>query len=276
MDLAQQTPAEIDTVLGQLWDREQTLRFRLRSTRDYLKREQVRSPGGRLAADYEGQVAKLEADVADVRAQAEPLEAEFSRRGGWLRYFLVPGDSGHVHRGTYCQTCFPTTQFAWLPELSDCDEDAMIVEFGEKACTVCFPGAPTNPAYHGPGRRDAAAKAEREAEKAAREAAKATKAARIAERNAKATAKAAETAAAKAAGTHKLSPSEKRDAAIGRISETGQAGDWDGVLAAIQEAKALGKTDRWQAALRNVEAVVKTEDKGGFIQSLINLGWANS
>ena len=46
-----------------------------------------------------------------------------------------------------CTTCFPTTQYGWLVNLADCDEDAMIEEWGEMACTVCFPTAPTNPNY---------------------------------------------------------------------------------------------------------------------------------
>ena len=67
-----------------------------------------------------------------------------------------------------CSTCFPTTEYAWLVELADCDEDAMIVDYGEKACTVCFPGAPANPHFNGPGRRDREALAARQAEKDAR------------------------------------------------------------------------------------------------------------
>ena len=48
----------------------------------------------------------------------------------------------------------------------------MIAEFGEKACTVCFPAAPANPHFNGPGRRDREALAARQAEKDARQAAK--------------------------------------------------------------------------------------------------------
>jgi hypothetical protein len=93
----------------------------------------------------------------------------------WSRYFLVTNTGGHVHRDRTCPTCFPATQYHWLPELSGCDEAAMITEFGEKACTVCFPDAPVNPAYHAPGRRDRAAIEARDAEKAGREAKKAAK-----------------------------------------------------------------------------------------------------
>ena len=90
----------------------------------------------------------------------------------WNRYFLVTNTNGHVHRNMGCSTCFPTTEYAWLVELADCDEDAMIIEFGEKACTVCFPDAPANPQFNGPGRRDREAQAARQAEKDARQAVK--------------------------------------------------------------------------------------------------------
>ena len=97
------------------------------------------------------------------------------RRGRWNRYFLVKNSNGHVHRGTSCSTCFPDTQYGWLVNLADCDEDAMIEEWGELACTVCFPSAPTNPLYNRPSRRDREAQEARAAEKAARDAAKAAK-----------------------------------------------------------------------------------------------------
>lgn len=90
----------------------------------------------------------------------------------WNRYFLVTNSNGHVHRNMGCSTCFPTTEYRWLVELADCDEDAMITEFGEKACTVCFPDAPANPHFNGPGRRDREALAARQAEKDARQAVK--------------------------------------------------------------------------------------------------------
>jgi hypothetical protein len=93
----------------------------------------------------------------------------------WNRYFLVTNANGHVHRGMNCSTCFATTQYRWLVELADCDEAEMIADYGEKACTVCFPDAPANPQFHGPGRLDREAIDARAAEKAAREARKAAK-----------------------------------------------------------------------------------------------------
>lgn len=172
-DATQLTPAEIDTELARIWEAEQKARHYLKANKRYLDRERSFSnPSIRQLAHYEQQITLYETSLAALRAEAAPYEAEFVARGGWTRYFLVTNSNGHVHRERNCITCFDTTQYGWLPELSDCDEAAMIVEFGEKACTVCFPNAPTNPAFHAPGRRDAAAKAERAAEKAARQAVK--------------------------------------------------------------------------------------------------------
>lgn len=173
IDLTTWTPAEIDRLLADLSKVEQTALSRAARMRQTART--AARPAWRIAED-EALVARYQAEAAEARSAAEPLEAEFSRRGGWLRYFLVTNGNGHVHRGMGCQTCYPTTEFAWLIDLADCDEAAMIAEFGEKACTVCFPDAPANPAYHGPGRRDAAAQAARAAEKAEREASKAAKA----------------------------------------------------------------------------------------------------
>ena len=65
-------------------------------------------------------------------------------------------------------------------DLADCDEDEMVAQYGEMACTVCFPAAPT---YKGFGdgtsslaRYSEAEQAARQAEKDAKAAAKAAKA----------------------------------------------------------------------------------------------------
>lgn len=176
-DLTVKTPVEIDTVLAEIYAEAQQIRFRLRTLEGWLKRENGRSLASQQAIGDQGaRVENYKIKLAELQAEAEPFEAEFARRGGWSRYFLVTNSNGHVHRGMDCGTCFPSTQYAWLVELADCDEDAMITEFGEKACTVCFPTAPANPKFHAPGRRDREAIEARAAEKAAKAAAAAEKA----------------------------------------------------------------------------------------------------
>lgn len=164
------TPSEIDTELARLWEGEQRARAYAAQRRQFASKSWNRTPESDLAA-----AEKHDAEADAFRTEARPYETEFTRRGGWLRYFLVTNSNGHVHRGMNCSTCFASTSYSWLVELADCDETEMIVEFGEKACTVCFPDAPSNPAFHAPGRRDAEAIAARTAEKEAKRAAKAEK-----------------------------------------------------------------------------------------------------
>jgi hypothetical protein len=130
---------------------------------------------GEASAQVERAVDRLvevERDIDLANERINELDVIWAQNGCWNRYFLVTNSNGHVHRNTTCSTCFPTTEYRWLVELADCDEDAMIVDYGEKACTVCFPDAPANPKFHGPGRRDREVQAARQAEKDARQAVK--------------------------------------------------------------------------------------------------------
>lgn len=79
-------------------------------------------------------------ELNEAIATVNALEGEFARRGGWNRYYLVI--DGHVHRELRCSTCRPTTFYSWLTDLADCDESEMVAEYGEVACSVCFPEAP--------------------------------------------------------------------------------------------------------------------------------------
>lgn len=135
------TPREIDTVLADLWGKESALLNEIARLTEFL----ARTDKTRASSYQERNAARLpvvKAEAAALRNQSEPLEAEYRRRP-WKRYFLVTNGNGHVHRGTSCTTCFPTTQYGWLTALSDCDEKVMVAEYGEQACTVCFPDAPS-------------------------------------------------------------------------------------------------------------------------------------
>ena len=180
------TPVEIDTILFANY--EQQMRHR-----DQHRRHGQASPGEAGEASSAGplnindsylrdQVIAAREELAGQHARrtelldaALPYMAEHHRRG-WNRYFLVQNGNGHVHRGMNCHTCFATTTYSWLVNLADCDEDAMIEEWGERACTVCFPAAPTDPNFHRPARVDREAQAARDEEKAVKAAAKAEKA----------------------------------------------------------------------------------------------------
>jgi hypothetical protein len=162
------TPVEIDTVLAANWAEQQRVALSLEESKRWLAKhgEPFYAP-----TQYADRIAALTEKLDDLRHDAAPYEAVYAARP-WRRYFLVTNSNGHVHRGMNCSTCFPTTEYSWLIDLADCDEAKMVEEFGEKACTVCFPDAPALPAFHAPGRRDREAIAAREAEKAAKQAAK--------------------------------------------------------------------------------------------------------
>jgi len=164
------TPVEIDTELSRIWN----ARARVEASLAAARRSANRSEHNARAEA--GRISDLESRVAALSYEASPYNAEYARRGFWNRYFLVTNANGHVHRGTDCTTCFVTTEYGWLVDLADCNEDAMIEEWGERACTVCFPSAPTNPLYNRPARIDREAQEARAAEKAAKDAVKAEKA----------------------------------------------------------------------------------------------------
>lgn len=131
-DLTHATPPEIDTVLAELHG----LRQGPASAAQTYRRRLRTNPG------YADRLAEVEAEVERIDVAIRALAAEFSRRGGWTRAFLVSGNNGHVHRTMRCSTCRDTTEFHWLPAESGKDEELIVEKAGEKACSVCYPSAP--------------------------------------------------------------------------------------------------------------------------------------
>jgi hypothetical protein len=127
--------------------------------------------------------AKRDEFLAAVDAQ-RPYHDEFERRGGWTRAFLVvTSGRGHVHKTRSCSTCNKmgkATEFHWLPEVSGHNEEEIVEQAGERACTVCYPSAPVEvlarPTQFFTPDEEANAKAreEREAKRVEKEAAKVT------------------------------------------------------------------------------------------------------
>jgi hypothetical protein len=79
---------------------------------------------------------------AECRATEAPYEAAYTARR-WSRFYHVTNTNGHVHSSRGCSTCFPTTQYGWLTQLSGSTEAELIAVMGDTACTVCYPTAPT-------------------------------------------------------------------------------------------------------------------------------------
>jgi hypothetical protein len=81
-----------------------------------------------------------------------PLRGLYGRYR-WQRWFLVQQHNGHLHTTTNCTTCFASTEFAWVTDISGWTEAEAVAEYGWMVCTVCVPGAPTLPGFNTPGRR---------------------------------------------------------------------------------------------------------------------------
>jgi hypothetical protein len=175
MDLTTATPAEIDTRLAELEAEDAQLTRQIRSAMLDLRQslgqqqERITLRNGKtewvwLISAYDtereavalreagqsrttteaayDQLHALRQHVLVNRAERTKISAEFDRRGGWTRAWAVVG--GHIHSSRSCHTCFPTTRFQWLPQVSGMDEAEIVELAGERACTVCYPSAPVD------------------------------------------------------------------------------------------------------------------------------------
>jgi hypothetical protein len=164
LDLTAMTAAEIDAAWEPLMAEAQSQRAaatRLQATYNEAERRGLEY----TYASYPAAVAQARDRAERAEAAMGPFNAEWERRGGWERVFLVQNHDGHYHRTTACTTCFATTTFAWVPALSDKSEDEVIATVGCMACTVCWPAAPRHPKFVAmEAERAAAAKAKVEGE----------------------------------------------------------------------------------------------------------------
>lgn len=309
-DLSTATPAEIDTRLFALYLETMSVQRDIGYAEKALARGALPYIMERNQADLDRALARLDA----IREEQRDLDNEFSDRGGWSRYFLVTNGNGHIHREMDCRTCYPTTQYAWLTTLSDCDEEAMVEEHGDMACTICFPDAPAYPAFQRSlEERKAleAAKAARECE-GSRQYAPAVKSysrygacavcgevvsrttngnarthkpksVRLAEEKAIADAKQAKADAAAAKrttreATGKKTAGEKRGEALKAISNAffgnpdhplNVESNYAAALPLAREALALGKTDRWQRAVKNLIRLLEAGDSHSAVTQAI-------
>jgi hypothetical protein len=162
-DPSKLSPSEIDTILADIWSREEKVESFLKSEQASLASHEAaergeryigtgrsrRSTWKRYPQDVErlkAAIAEHEAALAALQAEAAPYNDEYRRRY-WHRYFLVLNPGGHIHRDRHCSTCRIDTRYGWLPELSGITEAEMVAKHGIDACTVCFPSAPAHPAY---------------------------------------------------------------------------------------------------------------------------------
>jgi len=167
---------KIDTQLSELHDKRWNLIQDLLSAQDSLKFYQKHYPHRARIEEinkYEQKIVVIREKLFQVGNEILELN-EIYDQDPWTRAFLVINSNGHVHKTTDCSTCFDTTRFLWLVQYSNDDENTIVEDAGQDACTVCYPSAPAE-VLNRPSRivtadkiAKAAAKAEREAKKAAK------------------------------------------------------------------------------------------------------------
>jgi hypothetical protein len=131
-------------------------------------------PYGIDISQQQARIDAAEEKIAELEAEADPLHDVYDQHR-WSRFFLVLNTNGHIHRSTFCATCFPTTEFGWLPEVSGLTEAEAVAAHGEILCSVCYPSAPVE-WTSGISNSSKLAKAEAAAKKAERDAKKLAKA----------------------------------------------------------------------------------------------------
>lgn len=169
MDLSKMTPAEIDLLLFPIWiERDKQAFWAANARESAAKCLDPEQHGWRLenADGYYDRAATHDIMKCNAEYAAAPYEAEYSARGGWRRFIFCTNNNGHFHQTEHqCATLYVSTLIAWRPELSGLTDNEMIDAVGHKACTVCFPMAPTTPAW---ARTLAAEGADKAAEKMAK------------------------------------------------------------------------------------------------------------
>jgi len=166
MKLDTATPSEIDShyapIAGELGKLN-------RQRNSYAEGAKKAAAGDARYTGYDRYLASFDAQhgarIAELTAIVAEWDAEYDRRGGWTRYYLCTSDGGHIHvMGCHTLTPFKTT-VSFMPELSGLNESELVERVGFKACSKCFPTAPSFPAW-------IKGAAEAEAAKKAKEAAK--------------------------------------------------------------------------------------------------------
>lgn len=165
------TPIEIDTALAGLYDKKFDLRLSVeRAQQEVLFAEKYYPKNEARKEQAEMRVIAVKNKLAELNTEIAEVEKLYT---GWSRAFIVRNANGHIHSSMSCNTCFDTTKFIWLPELSGENRMKIAELAGEAACSVCYPDAPSEYRLLKSQLEDpekVRAREEREAKKQAREA----------------------------------------------------------------------------------------------------------
>jgi hypothetical protein len=145
MQITTASPAQIDAEIARIQreiaKREHTIEAADTAITRYQNSHMVDYYAEAIAAARTQQDAAT-AELPALVAEVAPFAAEFTRRGGWNRYYLV--EDGHLHYDLSSYRCsrqFTTTHY-WMTDLSGQDAVKVVEMAGERACTNCFPDAP--------------------------------------------------------------------------------------------------------------------------------------
>jgi hypothetical protein len=130
---------ETDTALSKVDFQIYTVNMRLLRLKEQRSFLQGR---GASVDKTDEQIAAAEAEFVGLKAEYKRLNQIWIDHGRWTRTFVVHG--GHVHSSMDCHTCYPTTQFYWYVEFSGADEQYIVDNAADRACTICYPSAPVN------------------------------------------------------------------------------------------------------------------------------------
>jgi hypothetical protein len=168
---------KIDTQLSALHDSRWRIIQDLKNEDDYVKFYQKNYPNrSEEIAKHAKKYQVLKDELTEVSKEILELNKIYNQ-DPWTRAFLVVNSNGHVHKTQDCSTCFDTTRFLWLVQYSNDDENTIVEDAGQDACTVCYPSAPAE-VLNRPSRivtADKVAKAQAKAERDAKKAAKLAK-----------------------------------------------------------------------------------------------------
>lgn len=174
MSVTKEFAVKIDTQLSELHDKRWNILQDLKGAKDSLKFYQKHySNNVDEITQYEAKIVVIREKLFRVGNEILDLNKIYDQ-DPWTRAFLVINSNGHVHSSMDCSTCFDTTRFLWLVKYSNDDENTIVEDAGQDACTVCYPSAPAE-VLNRPSRIVTAdkiaktqAKAERDAKREAR------------------------------------------------------------------------------------------------------------
>lgn len=139
MDLFTATPAQIDQAVAEIEQRRYAVLDKANDKKRALRSHQaLRNPQASIIEQINIEITEIKIQASTIRAELAPYDEEFTRRGGWTRYFHVE----HLHTSAYCPSFRPTTRIGWMPDYSGLETADMIEAAGDMVCTKCVPDAP--------------------------------------------------------------------------------------------------------------------------------------